>query len=116
MPKRPSDEDALERLHQRLDAMEARTTRKPSGLADKAGGAGYRLMAELVSGVLAGLGLGWLVDQYAHTKPWGMLIGVVLGTVASVILVVNAASRMSDKAQHETGPPKAVPFDDEEDE
>jgi ATP synthase protein I len=114
MPKRPSDEDALERLNQRLDALQTRTTRKPSQLADKAGGAGYRLMAELVSGVLAGLGLGWLVDQYAHTKPWGMLIGVVLGTVASVVLVVKAASRMSDQSKRGSAPAKSVPFDDED--
>jgi ATP synthase protein I len=114
MPKRPSDEDALERLNQRLDALQTRTTRKTGSLADKAGGAGYRLMAELVSGVLAGLGLGWLVDQYAHTKPWGMLIGVVLGTVASVFLVVKAANRMSDQAKREAGPAKAVPFEDED--
>ena len=62
-------------------------------------GAGYSMVAELVSGVLGGLGLGWLFDKYAHTSPVGLIVGVLLGTVAAIFLVVKAASRFSDQAQ-----------------
>lgn len=113
MPKQPSDEEALARLGRRADALEARTMRKRTGSSEEGSGAGYRMVAELVSGVLGGLGLGWLFDKYAHTSPLGLIAGVLLGTVAGVFLVVKAASRLSDQAQKRS-PGKAVPFDDED--
>jgi ATP synthase protein I len=114
MPKPPTDEEALERLDKRLEALTARTKRKGTGFSDEASGAGYRLVAELVSGILGGLGLGWLVDRYAGTTPFGMVAGLLLGTIASVYLVVKAASRMSDQAS-KAAPGRPVPFDDEDD-
>lgn len=115
MPKRPSDKDALERLDERLDAFESRTRPKPSRFADEGSGAGYRLVAELVSAVLGGLGLGWLADRYLGVTPWGMLGGVLIGAVLGVYLVVQTATKMSAKARAEHGIAPSVPFDDEED-
>ena len=113
MPKQPSDEEALARLGRRVDALEARTTRKRTGFSEESSSAGYQMVAELVSGVLGGLGLGWLFDKYAGTRPWGLIAGVLLGTVAGVILVVKAASRLSDQARKRS-PGEPVPFDDED--
>ena len=112
MPKQPSDEEALARLGRRVDALEARTKRKRSGLSEESSGAGYSMVAELVSGVLGGLGLGWLFDKYAHTGPVGLIVGVLLGTVGGIVLVVKTASRFSDQAQKRS-PGEPVPFDDE---
>jgi ATP synthase protein I len=114
MPKPPTDEEALERLNKRLEALTARTARKGAGFSAEASGAGYRLVAELVGGVLGGLGLGYTVDYFAHTAPFGMVTGLLLGTVGAVYLVVKAASRMSDQAR-DSAPGRAVPFDDEDD-
>jgi ATP synthase protein I len=115
MPKQPSDEEALARLGRRVDALEARTRRKRTGLSAEGSGsgAGYSMVAELVSGVLGGLGLGWLFDKYAHTSPVGLIVGVLLGTVAGIFLVVKTASRFSDQAQKRS-PGEPVPFDDED--
>jgi ATP synthase protein I len=114
MPKPPSDEEALARLGQRADALQARTTRKRAEVSYEASGAGYKLVAELVSGILGGLGLGWLVDKVAGTSPFGLIIGVLGGAVASVVLVVITASRMGDQAR-KGAPGRPVPFDDEDD-
>jgi ATP synthase protein I len=113
MPKPPTDEEALERLNKRLDALSARTTRKRAGYSEEATGAGYKLVAELVSGVFGGLGLGWLFDHFAGTSPFGLIIGLLLGTIAAIYLVVKAASRMSDRSRSANARP--VPFDDEDD-
>lgn len=114
MPKQPSDEEALARLGQRADALQARTARKQSRTSYEASGAGYKLVAELVSGVLGGLGLGWLVDRFAHTSPFGLIVGVLGGAIASVVLVVISASRMGDQAR-KGAPADSVPVDDEDD-
>jgi len=87
--------------------------RKRTGFSEESSAVGYRMVAELVSGVLGGLGLGWLFDKYAGTGPWGLIAGVLLGTVAGVFLVVKAASRLSNQAR-ERSPGGPVPFDDED--
>jgi ATP synthase protein I len=61
-------------------------------------GEGYRLLGELIGGLLGGLGLGWVVDYFAHTTPFGMVIGLLLGTAASTYLVVKSADAMGKRA------------------
>ena len=78
-------------------------------------GEGYRLLAELIGGVLGGVGFGWLVDRFAHTAPWGMAVGVSVGAGMSVFLAVRTAARMG-KDMLEKGPPiMAAPLDDDDD-
>lgn len=54
-----------------------------------ASGIGFQFAAA----VLVGLALGWLVDQAAHTTPWALLLGLVLGIAAGVYGVVRLARR-----------------------
>jgi ATP synthase protein I len=102
-------EEALKRLDERLDAFTARQTRKPMRFGDHSSGAAYRLIGELIGGVLGGLGLGWVVDRLAHTNPWGVIVGTLLGTGAAVFTIARSAGRMSDAA------PKGNPVPDDED-
>ncbi|HTK33952.1 MAG TPA: AtpZ/AtpI family protein [Caulobacteraceae bacterium] len=111
-----SREEALKRFDERFDAAVARQTRKPMRFDTEGSGAGYRLIAELVGGVLGGLGLGWLVDRLVGTSPWGLIVGVLLGTGVSVFAIARSAGRMSVSEQTKTGgPAPSVPFDDEDD-
>jgi ATP synthase protein I len=87
-------EDALKRLSERLDALQASQTRPKRRFEADGQGAAYRLVAELVGGVLVGLAFGWLLDRFLNTSPWGLIIGVLLGSAVSVFLVVRTASRM----------------------
>ncbi len=65
---------------------------------------GYRLIAELIGGLLAGLGIGWLADRALHTTPIGIVAGVVIGAVGSIVLAVRTATRMT-AATKATSPP-----------
>ena len=116
MPQ-PDDrpEEALSRLGESLKAFEAERARPASSQASRSIGEGYRLLAELIGGVLGGVGFGWLVDRLAHTAPWGMAVGVSLGAGLSVYLAVRTAVRMGRTALEEGPPPKAVPLDDDDD-
>lgn len=108
-------DEALRRLDDRLAAFEAARAR-PEGVGGRGGiGDGYRLLAELIGGVLGGLGFGWLLDRFAQTQPWGMVGGLLIGLGLSVFMVVRQASRLSAKASAEAGPVRSVP-DDEDDE
>jgi ATP synthase protein I len=110
--------EAIDRLDARLDAFEAERARPASGLlgmgGSGAGGVGYRMVSEIVSGLLGGAALGWLLDHFAGTAPWGIVGGLVLGSAAAIFLAARLASRMGAQSLKDH-PAKSVPFDDDED-
>lgn len=52
---------------------------------------GFRLSTELVAGVLVGAFLGWALDRWLGTSPWGMIVFLMLGFAAGVFNVMRAA-------------------------
>lgn len=100
MPKVDDPNEEAHSLDARLDALEARrAAAKPTLLsADKASSDGYRVLADLIGGILGGLGIGYLVDRFAGTGPFGMIGGLLIGTGFSVYLIVRTAGRISAKA------------------
>ena len=107
---------ALRRLDRRLEAFEASRATKPQvlGMGETAGG-GFRLLGQLLGGVLGGLGLGWLVDHFAHTAPFGIVGGLLIGGGLSIWAAVRTAMAMSAR-EAAKGPPAAPVADDEDDE
>ena len=107
-------EEALKRLDERLDAFAEQQKRRPMRFDSEGSGAGYRLIGELIGGVLGGLGLGWIVDRLAGTGPWGSLIGLLVGAGIAVFTVARSAGRMS-KAAEAKGCATAAPADEDDD-
>jgi ATP synthase protein I len=113
-PDETSDE-RLRRLDTRLDALQASRAKAPPGTGDLRGAAqGYRFLAEVIGGVLGGVGLGWLFDTFVHTAPWGMIVGLLVGAGASIVFAVAEASRAADTAAKQAGPLPSVPDDEDE--
>jgi len=113
-PNDPPDE-ALRSLDQRLGAAEAAQARKVSGDTHAAMARGYRFVGEVVGGVLGGVGLGWLLDRFAHTAPWGVVGGLLIGTGFSIFTAVSAAARASKIEMDRAAPAPSVPDDEDED-
>jgi ATP synthase protein I len=96
--KEPPDEDAalsarLQRLSERLAKTSCPSeTVSGSPQAEASGFArGFRLSTEMVAGVLVGSGLGWLIDRWLGTTPWGLILLLLLGFAAGVLNVMRAA-------------------------
>ena len=106
---------AIERLGEELNAFEAKRARPASSSSESGISEGYRLLAGLLSGVLGGLGLGWAVDHFAHTSPFGLIGGLLIGTVGGIYSTVRAASMASNRAAAKSGPAPSVPDDDDDD-
>jgi len=51
----------------------------------------FRMSTEFVAGVLAGGGLGYLLDRVAGTSPWGLIVLLLLGFGAGVYNVMRAS-------------------------
>ena len=86
----------LKSLGQRLDqtgqrrASEAGPASRPA-TDHSALARGFRLSSELVAGVLVGAGLGWLIDRWLGTLPWGMFVFALAGFTAGVLNVMRQA-------------------------
>lgn len=63
----------------------------PSSSGPSALGRAFRLSAEFVAGVIAGGGLGWLFDRALGTRPWGMIVFLMLGFGAGIYNVMRAS-------------------------
>lgn len=109
-------ERALKSLDEQLKAFEVQRAPKATPFGETQGiGEGYRLLAGMIGGVLGGVGLGWFVDHIAHTSPIGLISGLLIGAVVSIVGAVISATRMSDRAAAQSGPvPPALTGEDDE--
>lgn len=69
-------------------APDSRAAVEPSGLVKL-----FRFSADFVSGVLAGALIGWLVDRFAGTRPWGLIVFLLLGFATGIYNLVKSAQR-----------------------
>ena len=93
-------EDRLKRLDAELAdrrkddgaerAAEARASESRKGYA-----AAMKLSSEFVAAVIVGALLGYLLDHFAGTGPWGMIVLLLLGFCAGVLNVMRAAGMVA---------------------
>jgi ATP synthase protein I len=113
--------DDLKSLSERLD--KARRNRegaapgdgKRNALDGSAMGLGFRIGLELVVAVVFGLGVGWAFDRFLGTKPWGLIVFLLLGIAAGMFNVFRAMKGMGSAVGYGSpGPPTATDKDEAE--
>ncbi len=55
-----------------------------------------RLSSEFIAGVVVGAAIGYGIDTYFGTSPWGMIVFFLLGFGAAVINVMRAAGMVAE--------------------
>ena len=60
-------------------------------------GAAFKLGTELVSAVLVGTIIGFILDTWFDTKPWLIILFFFLGSIAGILNVIRVAKRMQQK-------------------
>ena len=58
-------------------------------------GLAYAAAFSLFAAVAAGLLLGWLLDRWLGTRPWLLVVGLVLGAAAGFFEFIRASSKLS---------------------
>jgi ATP synthase protein I len=87
----------LKRLDAGLDrkradpAATARTPRSATPAEASALAKGFRISAEFMAGVILGGALGWAFDHYLGTKPWGLVVFLLLGFATGVYNVMRVS-------------------------
>ncbi|HVK92402.1 MAG TPA: AtpZ/AtpI family protein [Mycoplana sp.] len=99
-----SRKESLEERMQRLDAelAERRQDEAKDDAADEKAAEsrkGYavamKLSSEFVAAVIVGALLGYLLDRFAGTAPWGMIVLLLLGFCAGVLNVMRSAGMVA---------------------
>ncbi len=73
-------------LNERIADAKKRYTRDASNVEGQAESKGWAVAIEFVGAVLISAFIGWAIDQYAglNTRPWAMIIMLLLGFAAGV--------------------------------
>lgn len=56
-----------------------------------------KLSSEFIAGIIVGAVIGWTLDQFAGTNPWGMIVFLLLGFVAGTLNVLRSSGYVADK-------------------
>ena len=60
-------------------------------------GQAFKLSTELVSAVVVGTIIGFILDKWFDTKPWLILIFFFVGVVAGIMNVIKSAKKLQGK-------------------
>ena len=94
----PIGEDArVNALEARLKAAREREEQRNKPSLGTEADANYRLgnrvLAELIGGIGGGAFIGWVIDQFARTTPWGLLVMMALGIIVAFRNIIRISSR-----------------------
>lgn len=73
----------------------------PTGKGFSQGEAAWRMVLELVTGMLIGLGIGYGLDQVFGTEPILLIVFVLLGFAAGIRTMLGTAAQMGKQAEAE---------------
>ena len=59
-------------------------------------GAALKLSSEFIAGIAVGVGIGWVIDRWAGTSPWGLIVFLFLGFGAAVLNVLRSAGVVAE--------------------
>ena len=102
-PEQPDSEDLdarLAKLRERLGESEAEQKAEQNEAENAHNRAGvaqaFRLSSEFIAGVVVGAGIGYAVDTFFGTSPWGIIIFLMLGFAAAVLNVMRSAGMVAE--------------------
>jgi ATP synthase protein I len=96
--REPIGEDArIDALEARLQAAREREIQRNKPVGGAEADANYRMgsrvLAELIGGIGGGAFIGWVIDRFAGTSPWGLLVVMALGVIVAFRSIIRMASQ-----------------------
>lgn len=101
----PVAEDArMTALEERLKAAREREEMRNRPKNDGANAdyrIGNRVLADLLGGLFGGFVIGWVIDAFAGTSPWGLLVMLTFGIIVAFRNIIRAAQTRPESAAAE---------------
>jgi ATP synthase protein I len=105
----PSDlGDRIAKAQAAREEKASRADRRRQSSANKPAGMALRYSSEFVAAVVVGVGLGLLIDHFAKTSPWGLLVMMGFGMAAGLRNLMRAAKQLSEDAQKAAETPEPM--------
>jgi ATP synthase protein I len=79
-----ADDRQNDDLDRRIAQAKAEIDRPATRAQGAAESRGWAVGIEFVGTIVVCTLLGWLIDRFAHTLPWGMIVFLVLGFITAV--------------------------------
>jgi ATP synthase protein I len=100
--------DSLARLGDEIDKARGERVRRQPMVGDRSSlqqgmGVGLRIGIELVVAIVVATGLGWAIDRWFGTRPWGMIVLFFLGVAAGMLNVYRAVTGISGPVGYRKG-------------
>jgi ATP synthase protein I len=102
MAENDPDARRLADLEERLHKARGNRTVRPQDASQSKMGIAFRLVAELLAGVIVGGGIGWALDSLFGTSPILLIVMFLVGAAAGMRNLVRAAREM-DQGQNRPG-------------
>ncbi|MBX4865519.1 MULTISPECIES: AtpZ/AtpI family protein [Rhizobium] len=80
------------------EASEARAEESRKGYAQA-----MKLSSEFISAIVVGAVLGYVLDRFVGTAPWGLIVLLLLGFCAGVLNVLRSAGKVSQPLDRKDG-------------
>lgn len=110
--------DPLREFGERLDKARA-ASQAPLSKAPDSGPStsnalafGWRVGIELVGAIVVAVFIGWAIDKWLGTRPWGMVVFFFLGIAAGMLNVYRAVTGMVGAVGFRQPPPSDAPGGD----
>jgi len=100
----PVSDGELDRRRRQLDRALARQHQESREEAERAKSgiaSGYavalRLSSEFIAGILFGAAIGWVIDRFVGTSPWGLIVFLLLGFCAGILSILRSAGMVAER-------------------
>jgi ATP synthase protein I len=97
--RRDLEASLAERMPGRSEGKDGKPESSATGYAQA-----VKLSGEFIAGVAVGAALGWAIDRWAGTSPWGMIVFLLLGFGAGILNVLRSAGLIADFGQADKRP------------
>lgn len=84
------------RLRQARGGQKQKEEPAPRATSPSQMGIAFRLVAELLAGVIVGGAIGWALDRVFHTSPILLIICFLIGVAAGILNVQRAARELNE--------------------
>lgn len=95
--RKDSLEERRDSLHERLEQARSKDERvdKSGEVSRKGYSQALKISSEFISAIVVGGLIGYLLDLLLPTKPWGLIVFVLLGFIAGVLNVLRVTGKVS---------------------
>ena len=86
--------DKIKKLKEKIEVMENKEAIKLNSKKENGAGFAFKISTELIAAIIVGVGIGLIVDNYLGSKPFGLIIFFILGSLAGFLNIYRVMRRI----------------------